>query len=101
MAAEVKEKSGNRICIEVFPASQLDQKKDTIEQTRFGVIDSHSHVQSTYVKSGRFRFTMDGHDFDVGPGDAFVIPSGAVHGCTCLQAGELIDSFIPRHVDFL
>lgn len=39
MAAEVKEASGGRICIEVFPSSQLGEEKDTIEQTQFGVID--------------------------------------------------------------
>lgn len=39
MAAEVKEKSAGRICIEVFPSSQLGEEKDTIEQTQFGVID--------------------------------------------------------------
>jgi len=39
MAAEVKEKTGGRVCIEVFPSSQLGEEKDTIEQTQFGVID--------------------------------------------------------------
>jgi len=39
MAAEVKEKTGDRVCIEVFPSSQLGEEKDTIEQTQFGVID--------------------------------------------------------------
>lgn len=39
MAREVKEQSGGRICIEVFPAAQLGEEKDTIEQTQFGVID--------------------------------------------------------------
>ncbi|AMY70515.1 TRAP dicarboxylate transporter, DctP subunit [Frigidibacter mobilis] len=39
MAAEVKEKTDGRICIEVFPSSQLGEEKDTIEQTQFGVID--------------------------------------------------------------
>ena len=39
MAKEVKEKTEGRICIEVFPASQLGEEKDTIEQTQFGVID--------------------------------------------------------------
>ncbi|SMO99399.1 TRAP transporter substrate-binding protein [Paracoccus laeviglucosivorans] len=39
MAAEVQEKTGGRICIEVFPSSQLGEEKDTIEQTQFGVID--------------------------------------------------------------
>jgi quercetin dioxygenase-like cupin family protein len=66
-----------------------------------GSLHSHPHVQSTYVKSGRYRFTMDQRQFEVGPGDAFVIPSGAVHGCLCLEAGELVDSFTPRRDDFL
>lgn len=39
MAAEVAEKTEGRICIEVFPSSQLGEEKDTIEQTQFGVID--------------------------------------------------------------
>ena len=66
-----------------------------------GAPHNHPHVQSTYVQAGRFRFAVDGHSFDVGPGDAFVIPSGATHGCTCLEAGVLIDSFTPRRDDFL
>lgn len=39
MAAEVKAKTNDRICIEVFPSSQLGEEKDSIEQTQFGVID--------------------------------------------------------------
>lgn len=66
-----------------------------------GALHSHPHVQSTYVRSGRFRFTQDGRQFEVGPGDSFVIPSGAVHGCLCLEPGELIDNFTPRRDDFL
>ena len=66
-----------------------------------GKLHSHPHVQSTYVEAGRFRFSMEGEEFEVGPGDSFVIPSHAVHGCTCLEAGTLIDCFTPRRDDFL
>lgn len=66
-----------------------------------GALHSHPHVQSTYVHSGRYRFTIDARAFEVGPGDAFIIPSGAEHGCLCLEEGELIDSFTPRRDDFL
>ncbi len=38
MAKLVAERSGGRIKIEMYPASTLGQEKDTIEQTRFGVI---------------------------------------------------------------
>jgi quercetin dioxygenase-like cupin family protein len=66
-----------------------------------GKLHSHPHVQSTYVHSGRFRFHLDGETFEVGPGDSFVIGSDLVHGCLCLEAGELIDCFNPRRDDFL
>lgn len=66
-----------------------------------GALHSHPHVQSTFVQSGRFRFTVAGESFEVGPGDAFVVPSGAEHGCVCLEPGTLIDGFTPRRDDFL
>ncbi len=66
-----------------------------------GALHSHEHVQSTYVESGRFRFTLGDTEHDFGPGDSFVIPSGQTHGCVCLVPGKLIDSFTPRRDDFL
>ncbi|MCK7615358.1 cupin domain-containing protein [Roseibium sediminicola] len=66
-----------------------------------GKLHHHVHVQSTYVESGRFRFSIDGEAFEVGPGDSFVIPSDALHGCVCLEPGTLIDTFTPRRDDFL
>lgn len=71
------------------------------EEGAKGALHSHPHVQSTYVKTGKFRFSVAGNSFDVKPGDSFVIPSGAEHGCTCLEPGELIDTFTPRRDDFL
>lgn len=67
-----------------------------------GAPHSHPHVQSTFVKAGHFEFTVAGETFVVGPGDAFVIPSGAAHGCRALgEPGVLIDTFTPRREDFL
>jgi len=66
-----------------------------------GKLHQHPHVQSTYVKSGRFAFTVAGEKSEVGPGDSFVIPSNAMHGCVCLEPGTLIDTFAPRRDDFL
>lgn len=66
-----------------------------------GALHNHVHVQSTFVESGRFRFTIEGKATEVGPGDSFVIPSDAVHGCVCLEPGRLVDSFTPRRDDFL
>ncbi|WP_417669070.1 cupin domain-containing protein [Roseibium sp.] len=71
------------------------------EEGAQGKLHNHPHVQSTYVESGRFRFTVADESFDVGPGDSFVIPSQAMHGCECLQPGTLVDTFTPRRDDFL
>lgn len=66
-----------------------------------GRLHSHPHVQATYVQSGRFRFQLAGAEHDLAPGDSLIIPSGAVHGCRCVEAGVLIDTFAPRRDDFL
>lgn len=66
-----------------------------------GARHSHPHLQATYVRAGRFRFTLDAREIEVGPGEALVIPGGTEHGCLCLEAGELIDTFAPRRDDFL
>jgi len=39
MGDMLKERTGDRLCIEVFHSAQLGEEKDTIEQTQFGVID--------------------------------------------------------------
>lgn len=67
-----------------------------------GRLHSHPHVQTTFIKAGRYRFTVGEESFEVGPGDAFVIPSGVTHGCQLLEGpGVLLNSFTPRRDDFL
>ena len=66
-----------------------------------GALHSHPHVQSTYVKSGRFQFKLGDEEHQFGPGDSFVIPSGQTHGCICIEPGTLVDCFTPRREDFL
>ncbi|MEP1207648.1 MAG: cupin domain-containing protein [Rhizobiaceae bacterium] len=61
----------------------------------------HSHVQTIFVKSGKFEFTVDGQVTQYAAGDSLVIPSDVVHGCVALEDGTLIDSFVPRRDDFL
>ena len=66
-----------------------------------GRLHHHPHVQSTYVKSGSFDFSIAGKTVKLGPGDSVIIPSDAEHGCICREEGELIDCFTPRRDDFL
>jgi tripartite ATP-independent transporter DctP family solute receptor len=39
MGELVEERTGGRVCVEVYHSAQLGEEKDTIEQTQFGVID--------------------------------------------------------------
>ena len=66
-----------------------------------GLLHSHPHIQTTYVQSGKFEFTVDGETKVLEPGDAMTIAGDLVHGCVCLEEGRLIDSFTPRRDDFL
>ena len=66
-----------------------------------GAVHTHPHCQNTYVRYGRFRFTVDGEDVEVGPGDTLAFPSNLPHGTLCLEAGTLLDIFTPMREDFL
>ncbi|MDT1060873.1 cupin domain-containing protein [Paracoccus sp. CPCC 101403] len=66
-----------------------------------GALHSHPHVQSTYIRAGRFEFRRGDETLILQPGDALTIDANVTHGCRCLEAGELIDSFTPRRDDFL
>lgn len=39
MSKSLEERTGGRLCIEVYHSAQLGEEKDTIEQTQFGAID--------------------------------------------------------------
>ena len=66
-----------------------------------GSVHTHPHCQSTYVKSGRFRFCVDGEYAEVGPGDTLAFPPDVPHGTLCLETGTLLDIFTPMREDFL
>lgn len=66
-----------------------------------GKLHRHPQVQSTFVRSGKFRFSVAGRERELSAGDSVVVPSNATHGCVCREAGELIDCFTPRREDFL
>ena len=71
------------------------------EEGGIGSVHTHPHLQSTYVQSGRFRFTIDGTAVEVSQGDTIAFPANIPHGTLCLQAGTLIDIFTPMRADFV
>lgn len=75
--------------------------KVLFEKGAVGSLHTHPHTQTTYVVSGRFAFTIDGETNVVAAGDGLYIAPGLLHGCTCLEAGLLIDCFSPMRADFI
>lgn len=69
MGEKLKESSNGRICIEVFHSAQLGEEKDTIEQTKFGVIDLNrvsmgpfnNEIEETKVVSLPYIFRSTDH----------------------------------------
>lgn len=75
--------------------------ENTFETGAVGALHSHPHTQITYVVSGKFSFTIDGETRTVSKGDTMLKVDGVVHGCTCLEAGILLDIFTPMREDFV
>ena len=75
--------------------------ENTFEQGAVGALYSHPHTQITYVVSGAFAFTIGDETRTVRAGDTMLKEDGVVHGCTCLEAGVLLDIFTPMREDFV
>lgn len=75
--------------------------ENTFEKGAVGSLHSHPHTQITYVVEGVFSFTIDGETRVVRRGDTLLKENGVVHGCTCLEAGVLLDVFTPMRQDFV
>ena len=71
------------------------------EKGGIGPMHQHPHSQVTYVNSGIFEVTIDGETHVLQGGDSFYIPTNALHGAICKEAGELIDVFSPIREDFM
>lgn len=81
--------------------NDLMQVKVKFETGAVGTPHTHPHTQATYVVSGSFEFTTDGETQIVNAGDGVYIKPGVLHGCKCLEAGVLVDTFSPARKDFL
>jgi len=73
----------------------------SFEKGAKGNVHSHPHLQITYIAEGAFEFMIDGETKLVKKGDSVYMPSDAVHGVTCLEAGKLVDVFNPKRDEFI
>lgn len=71
------------------------------ETGAIGPLHNHPHEQLTYVLSGVFEFTIGEETHRVTAGDTLYKEPHVMHGCVCLEAGTLLDTFTPMREDFL
>ena len=82
-------------------SDQLMIVEVNFEKGGTGSVHTHPHYQNTYVRSGKFRFTIDGKEVEVAEGDTIAFPSNIPHGTLCLEKGTLLDIFTPMREDFV
>lgn len=82
--------AGNLMAVEV-----------NFEKGAIGPMHNHPHEQLTTVLSGEFEFTIGDETRVVRAGDTLYKKPNVMHGCICLQAGRLLDTFTPIREDFL
>ncbi|MDB5196777.1 MAG: cupin protein [Flaviaesturariibacter sp.] len=75
--------------------------KVEFEKGGVGKLHKHPHTQITHIEKGQFEVEISGEKKVLNAGDAFFVPSNALHGAVCLEAGILIDVFSPMREDFL
>jgi len=73
----------------------------TFAEGGVGAVHTHPHLQSSYVKSGEFEYTVGEEKVIVHEGDSLTFLPDEPHGCVCLKSGVLVDVFSPEREDFL
>ncbi len=61
----------------------------------------HTHEQSGYVLSGKYRLRFGEYDQDIGPGDSYTIPGDVEHCIKVIESGKVLDFFTPPREDYL
>ncbi len=96
--------------IEVFPGVRRHRLVATNQTYQMEVrlatgsqvpLHTHPHEQITYVVHGRLRCQVGDETFEVGPGEAALMPSDTPHALWTLEAALVIDTFVPARADYL
>lgn len=90
LSRKIRARGGSLMMVEVI-----------FETGAVGTEHRHPHEQMSYCLSGEFDFNIDGEHCTVRAGDSLYVPSMALHGTRCIQAGRLLDVFNPQREDFL
>lgn len=65
-----------------------------------GRAHSHPNEQTGYVIKGKLRLRIGNENYELGPGDAYVIPGNVEHEALALEDTVVIEVFSPPHETF-
>lgn len=64
-------------------------------------LHAHPHEQIGYLVSGTMTMTIDGAEYEFGPGDSWCIAGGVEHGARIHETCLAIEVFSPVREDYL
>jgi len=71
------------------------------KNTDFVPFHKHPNEQSGYIISGKYKLFFDNSEFILSAGDTYSIPENMEHSLEIIEAGQVIDFFIPIRKDYL
>lgn len=81
---------------------EKENKKSNCQNLTYEIENNDiQEEQTTYVASGCFEVTIGQEKKVLRAGDGYYVAPNLEHGCVCLEAGVLIDTFTPMREDFL
>ncbi len=67
----------------------------------FAPFHKHPNEQSGYVISGKYNLKFGGKEYLLSAGDSYSIPADVEHSLEIIEAGQVIDVFMPIRQDYL
>ncbi len=96
-----QEKVSEGISRWVAAGSNMSVAKYVIKQGTLAPLHRHPHEQVSLILEGRFRYTVNGREVVLGPGEMLFIAPDALHGAEAMEDTVVIDFFSPPRADML
>ena len=75
--------------------------KFLLEKGKVLPVHKHPQEQTGYLVSGRLKLTMGGEEYEVEPGDSWVIPGDTEHGAVIIEDAVAVEVFAPVREDYI
>jgi len=94
-----EDKVNDKISRWISVGHHMSVAKYVIKRGGIAPMHQHPNEQVTLMLEGRFRYTIDGKDVVIGPGEVVFVPPNAMHGVEALDDAVAIDFSSPPRLD--